>query len=267
MIDVEKYKETLLTQQSQNKISGKTVGEYIACVERLKIVLGEKDDCKSISEAIIKICTGTEQGHKYIAAVKKYERDVLAAPKSLLYGEELQRLRQCFKQQPIGRDLKLQESTYSHKINALRNEKLKVAYRLQLRSGLRIAEIASLRKEDISFNAGDRITLNVREGKGGKSRNVDVIPDKYICKKIKEIIEPLKDSENIFYSAAYLKKKAVEYGLPTHDLRRLNSKDRYRDERKKGQGRRESRREVQKQLGHKKPRITSAYLGTEWEEE
>ncbi len=267
MIDIEEYKKILEKQKKEKKITAKTAGEYLGLMERLLVELGTKDDCKSISEAIIGLSANNEQGHKYIAAVKKYERDVLAAPKSLLYGEKLIYLRQHLKQRPIGRNLELKETTYYHKINALKNEKLKIAYRLQYQSGLRISEIADLRKEDIVLNHDGSMTIIVREGKGGHSRVVDVIVDKYIFNKLTAMVTTLDNREKLFYSANYMKKKAVEYGIKTHDLRRLNSKIRYREERKKGEGRRDARRKVQNQLGHVKPRITNAYLGTDWEEE
>lgn len=267
-LELDKYKDMLLQQISAKKISAKTAGEYLSCMERLIIELNGRDDCASIVVAITNLSAGTEQGSKYISALKKYERDVLGSPKSLLYGTALQNLRRQFKQKPIGRELNLNESTYIHKINAMRNKRLKLAYRLQLRSGLRIAEVAALKKDDILFNDDSNgITLKVREGKGGKSRDVNVIDDDYLYQNLKEFIEEFPGDTRIFYSAAYMKKRAVEYGLLTHDLRRLNSKQRYRKERRNGENRRTARRTVQKELGHTKPRITSAYLGTDWEDE
>ena len=47
---------------------------------------------------------------------------------------------------------------------------------LQWRAGLRVSEALSVRKEDLHIE-GDRPTLRVRMGKGGKSRIVPVHPD------------------------------------------------------------------------------------------
>ena len=69
------------------------------------------------------------------------------------------------------------------KINALKNEKLKLGCRLMQLSGLRVSELANLKKEDIKID-GPVITVNVRKGKGGKSGQVECDLDRYLSEKL-----------------------------------------------------------------------------------
>lgn len=262
-IDIEKYKDVLQKQISKGKLSEKTGSAYISCMERMAEYFLRYPD-SDVYTAIKYLGKSTEQIPKIIAAVKKYERDVLDSPKALLYGAALQELRQSYKQREIGRPLSMKESTYTHKINAIRNRKLKIALRLQYKSGLRIFEIAALEPENIILDENKKITLLIRSGKGDKARVVNVMEDSYLYDNLKIALQETETGP-LFYSASYLKKKAAEYGLPTHDLRRLNSKERFRKELEAGNDRRQARREVQHQLGHEKAITTNAYLGTDWE--
>lgn len=261
VFDIEKYREHLHNLVAEQKISPQTAAGYVGCMERLDEKI--RPD-QSVADAIKELCKDTQQGGKYIAAVKKYERDILDAPKSLLYGQELQELRRQYKQAPIGREPVLPEQTYLRKINRLNNETVRVALRLQVRSGLRISEIGDLRAKDIEI-AEDGIKLFVRCGKGRKTRDVICIKDDYLETHLKAVLDGKSGSDRAFdYSTAYLKKKANALGILTHDLRRINSRMRYRQQRGKGLGKREARRQVQKQLGHSQASTTSVYLGKEW---
>lgn len=264
MFDIDAYRKHLHQLVRAQKMSSLTAVEYIGCLERLDEQINPE---MNVAAAIRAVCKDTQQGGKYIAAVKKYERDILDAPKSLLYGQELIDLRRQYRQAPIGREPVLPEQTYLRKINRLNNETVRVALRLQVRSGLRIAEIGDLRAEDIEITE-DGIKLFVRCGKGRKSRHVDAIKDEFLEKHLRELLHGKSGADRAFdYSTAYLKKKANALGIPTHDLRRINSRMRYRKQRGSGSGRREARREVQKQLGHAQAATTNAYLGKEWSEE
>lgn len=264
MFDIEAYRQHLYKMVREQKMSRLTAAGYVSCLERLEDELRPE---MSIAAAIQSVCKDTQQGGKYIAAVKKYERDILDAPKSLLYGQDLLDLREKYRQAPIGREPVLPEQTYLRKINRLNNETVRVALRLQVRSGLRIAEIGDLRAEDIEIT-DEGIKLFVRCGKGRKSRKVDAIKDNYLEQHLKKLLEGKSGTDRAFdYSTSYLKKKATALGIPTHDLRRINSRMRYREQRGNGSGRREARREVQKQLGHVQAATTNAYLGKEWSEE
>lgn len=263
MFDITSFKTILDKQVKEEKLSELTAKAYVTSLQRLNESMTE--DSGSVASAIDKICAGSQQGSKYIAAVKKYERDVLDSPKSILYGQELINLRKNHKQNPIGREPTLSEQTYLKKINALRNEPLKLALRLQVKSGLRISEVAALRPEDINLDT-EGIELYVRRGKGRKSRRVNMIKDKYLEEHLKAFLQAKSEGHPMFYSANYLKKKSNELGIPTHDLRRINSRMRYREQRGNGACRREARRVVQRELGHENAMTTNAYLGKEWSE-
>ena len=86
MFDIEAYREHLYQLVAEQKISRLTADGYVGCLERLDEKI--RPD-QGIAEVIRELCKNTQQGGKYIAAVKKYERDILDAPKSLLYGQEL----------------------------------------------------------------------------------------------------------------------------------------------------------------------------------
>lgn len=261
--------ETMLKEQvRKKKITAKTMDGYLRCICKLEKVLGNIDGPSAgiLEEAIDKLSKGNNQLAKYIAAVKKYERDVLNSPQLLLYGDPLARLRE--KQRGLissGKKLSNSEATYKHKINAIRDNKLKIALRLQKQSGLRVSEVSDLTKSDIFFDENYRaIILKVRNGKGGKTRTVNVMQDEYLYSNLKEFIEPLKKQEKLFYSSDYIIKKAGELNIETHDLRRINSRQRFRKELAEGAERREARTAVSKELGHNNPKITNIYLGDEW---
>lgn len=163
----------------------------------------------------------------------------------------------------------LNDDSIKRKINAIRNEKLKLGLRLQIKSGLRVKEISELQKEDIVFNDDGTIKLYVRYGKREKKksdseskikpREVNVRSDKWLYDRLKKFVESSKDG-NIFYSSDYIKHKAMEYGIQTHDLRRINAQERYNDLRNQGFERMKAKEEVGKELGHSDVKFTNIYL-------
>lgn len=247
------------------KLSPQTAEYYVNCLEHLNEKLDNKASPSMIEKAFYDLCSNNIQGHKYLAAVRRYEKEVLGSERLLLFGEPLTRLYKRYGDQKVGKELSHSEDTYFRKINRLNNEKLKLALRLQYRSGLRVGEIAALDKDkDIIFDDAGKITLRVRLGKGRKSRKVDVVDDPYLYERLKAYIEGLGEGETPFYSESYLKKKAYEHGIKTHDLRRINSRQRFRSEIEEGSTKRDARRAVGRQLGHENPATTSIYLGREW---
>lgn len=68
--------------------------------------------------------------------------------------------------------------TTSRKINAIRDKKLKLAYRLMLASGLRVNEAAQLTREDFLID-GDNLSVRVLHGKGGSNGTVKCMKDAY----------------------------------------------------------------------------------------
>lgn len=266
MFDITAARDIFKKDVQRGKLSPQTAEYYVNRLEHLNEKLDDKASPSMIETAIYSLCSNNIQGHKYLAAVRKYEKEVLRS-EQLLFGEPLARLYKRYGENKLGMELAHSEDTYFRKINRLNNEKLKLAFRLQYRSGLRIGEIAALDKEkDIIFNDAGGITLFVRQGKGKKSRHVDVVDDLYLYDRLKAHIEGLEEGAPPFYNESYLKKKAYEHGIKTHDLRRVNSRQRFRSEVEEGSTKRAARRAVGRQLGHENPATTSIYLGREWSE-
>lgn len=159
----------------------------------------------------------------------------------------------------------IDDDSIRRKINALRNLKLKLALRLQLQSGLRVKELAELRKEDLTFNEDGTIELYVRKGKGDKEnkekpRNVKVREDKYLFEKLKELTQKDPGGNRLFFTEYYIRHKAAEYGIETHDLRRINAQERVNDFIKQGLKRKEAKEIVKNELGHTNIKMTNIYL-------
>ncbi|WP_206457899.1 tyrosine-type recombinase/integrase [Anaerovorax sp. IOR16] len=268
MFNLQVYDEVLRDQVKRNKLSEKTRSGYLHKIRELEENYEEgHSSAEALEKVIRKLCDGNQQIAKYITAIKKYERDVLGSPKILLYGEPLERLRQMQPKNKSAKKLNYSEKTYLKKFNRIENEKLKLAFRLQEKSGLRISEISNLSKKDIHFDEEGRIYLNVRNGKGRKQRKVEVIEDLYLKEHLLAYMGQFEAHDTLFYSASYMMKKAGEYGMETHDLRRINARERFRKERSLGSTKTAARRAVGKQLGHNAPKTTNLYLGEEWNEE
>ena len=266
MFNMDIIQDALNKKVKAGKLSPRTATDYINCLTHLNERLGNKVSPTEIESAFYELCKDNVQGHKYLAAVRRYEMEVLGAEGLLLFGEPLSRLYTRYGEHKLGKELAHSEDTYFRKVSRLNNERLKLAFRLQYRSGLRIVEIAALDKKDIIFGDAGKITLIVRKGKGRKSREVDVVDDQYLYARLKAHIKSLGEEEVPFYSESYLKKKANEHGIRTHDLRRINSRERFRNELQEGSGKRAARRAVGRQLGHENPATTNLYLGREWSE-
>ncbi len=268
--NIQVFTEILNKQVQQKSLTEKTLDGYVRCIRKLEKECKDKEGSSAVvlEAAVNKICEGNNQRSKYISAIKKYEREVLNSPQLLLYGEPLMRLRQKQKYALKGKKLSNTETSYSHKINALNDKRLKLGLRLQKQSGLRISEISDLTKSDIIFYQKDKaISLKVRKGKGRKARDVHVLQDDYLFEHLRSFVTPLGEKEKLFYTPDMMIKEAGKNNIKTHDLRRINARQRFRKERDEGAGRREARSAVSKELGHSKPKITNVYLGDEWEEE
>lgn len=143
------------------------------------------------------------------------------------------------------------------KINAIRDKKLRLSYRLALVSGLRVFELAELKKNNIRIgNSG--IKVIVSDGKGGKSAVINCLRDNYLEKNLKEYLENFTD-ERIFYSKDYIMHRALKSGFQCHDLRRAFSKLVYK-EKKKEVGAYRANMEVKKAMRHAKFSTTRRYL-------
>lgn len=61
----------------------------------------------------------------------------------------------------VGGGSGLKKDTIKRKINALRNQKLKIGYWLALSTGLRVFEVAKLTREDIQIKDNEKIIVRV----------------------------------------------------------------------------------------------------------
>jgi Site-specific recombinase XerD len=145
-------------------------------------------------------------------------------------------------------------------VNGMENLKLKLAYRLMMVSGLRVFEVAALRKEDIAIE-GNVITLHVRNGKGGKEGVVVCMPDVYLAKQLQNHINLSSPGERLFYSTDYMKHEAGRHGFECHDLRRIAAIT-YRQERVREPGMEpeQANTDTQAFLRHERFSTTKRYL-------
>jgi integrase len=106
-------------------------------------------------------------------------------------------------------------------INAIRNKKLKLAFRLSLVTALRIKELSELTKKDLIFDEKEkRIVVHVEKGKGNKNRDVwSIMQDKYLFENLKKMTENLNNDDKIFYSRSYLGAMATKYNFQNHNFR------------------------------------------------
>jgi integrase len=153
----------------------------------------------------------------------------------------------------------LEHDTISRKVNAIRDVKLKTAFRLMEKSGLRVSECAALTKRDISIE-GDTVKIDVRHGKGGSNDVVECMEDKWLAGKLQELTESLNEDDKPFYAAQTMKNRAADYGLECHDFRRIAANT-FRDERRSdGEELREANSETQNFLRHTRFSVTKRYL-------
>ncbi len=246
---------------AKKEITPDTARTYKSCIKQLK------NSCSSLSaesfkEYMLKNVKDKGGLLKFVSALRKYEIGILKQEKGILFGEPEVELFKAFKEAPTNNKkliLKNSNDRIERKINGLRNKKLKIALRLQLRSGLRVAEIAEIRKNDLLFD-DEKIKIEVRDGKGRKSREVEVLNDAYLLENLVEQVETLKSNDKVFYSRDYLRHKAAAIGIETHDLRRINAKNRLEEEIDMGKSTEEAKDLVRKQLGHETIRMTNLYL-------
>lgn len=143
------------------------------------------------------------------------------------------------------------------RINQIKDEKLKYAYRLSMISGLRVHELAQLEASDICLD-GERILVTVRGGKGGHGGVITCREDKYLSERLPEFLRK-NQTGKLFYSTQHMKNYAVRLGIECHDLRRIFAIC-LRDELKKEMPVREANALVQEQLRHDRFSTTKRYL-------
>lgn len=144
------------------------------------------------------------------------------------------------------------------KINQLKNEKLKYAYRLALVSGLRVSELADLEKRDLAFTEG-KIIVTVRRGKGGHGGTIKCRDDPYLYERLVAFADGKEPEQKLFYGEAKMRREAWRLGFECHDLRRIYA-IMTRKELKKQMPAKEADRMAQQNMRHVRFSTTKRYL-------
>jgi len=140
--------------------------------------------------------------------------------------------------------VKIKLSIVNKKINAMKDKRKKLAFRLMEVSGLRISEISNLTKDNIEFS-NNKIYVTVIDGKGGKSRRISAIKDKWLYNELQQLEER---NGKLFHKSNTLRKKAWELGFKTHKLRKVSAK--YIELKYPARNENERRELIQGFLGH-----------------
>ena len=150
--DLDKYKQELDRLVSKKDLSNDTARSYISCLNIIDKNCGDIS-LDRLKNFLVNKIDDRKQFLKYVAAIRKYEKYVLKQDKGILFGEPEIELFKFFKSSgpDKGKEPKISESSALRKVNALRNEKLKYALRLQIKSGLRVSEVSDLAKDDLEF--------------------------------------------------------------------------------------------------------------------
>lgn len=248
LFDINKYKAILNDAMAKGNLAETSARKYLDCIRVLNRHSKGKDPA-SIAKCIEEQA-GT-QVEAYTAAISFYENRVNGQHETIFYGKPKTELLRNF--EPVhGKELDKKPDTYRQLLQ--KNAKYRVAFTLQMKSGLRVSEVAALTPRDIMIKDG-HIKVYVRKGKGGKSRIVDVLPSRYLVRELPKVEK--------FPTIAQLKEDASKMHFGTHDMRRLNARERFWRYREEGMTKNEARREVARQLGHEKVETTNWYLGVE----
>lgn len=110
------------------------------------------------------------------------------------------------------------------RINHIRNKKLRLSYQVMLSTGLRVSELAQIKKSDCLVNEKEIVFFFI--GKGGRKEQTTLTKREYsrVYCNLKMSIESLSNDKKLFYSANYLQQKCESLGFHCHDLRRLFAK-------------------------------------------
>lgn len=150
-----------------------------------------------------------------------------------------------------------------HTVNGLKDEKLRLGYRLMLATGARVSEVEQIRKQDITLEEeGGGIKIHVEHTKSGGPAML-VCDDPYLLDKLPAFIASLQDGDKVFHSASVMMHKATEYGFQCHDHRRVYAKMKYKEIRKLRPDLKPSEvvEEVRPLMRHGSSRTTKWYLG------
>lgn len=145
------------------------------------------------------------------------------------------------------------------RINGLRDEKAKLAFRLMLASGGRVSEIAMLQAQDIQIIDG-QLFVDIRHGKGGSNALVPCLPDAYLLDRLPIFLKDADLTQQVFYSRKALEAKAKKLGIECHDLRRMAAQVHCQNAHKAGVETKQSKEETRVFLRHSNVKMTEHYL-------
>lgn len=260
---LENFKSYLKTQ----KLSDETKRIYLSRVK--KIIKNQNiNNIEDIKQDQI-IDQIKNKNKTYISQTKNAFKLLYRSNDDFFFNNKVAELQESAPKQRKKIESELNLKVTNIKINAVRNKKMKLAFRLQQISGLRIGEIAALEKQDIEFCDDYRIKLHVRHGKGDKPRKFKALQDKYVYNELFKLIENTK-KDKVFYCKKYMQDKAHALEFHTHDNRKVFSQIVYYNSSKK---KTEKVEMLQKVLGHETG--TKTYLkyinrkinfnGTKWD--
>jgi integrase len=209
---------------------------------------------------IARLLSQTRQQSRFSAAKKGLEH-LKAFDKSLNLPDTktLSEIAKHKKNRAVKPPKVIDSSQIRRKVNAIRDDKLKSAYRLMEKSGLRVSECAALEKRDFRLDNGV-LKLDVRKAKGGSVDVVHTIEDKWLSAKLQELLSPLNADDKPFYSAQTMKNRAAKYGIECHDFRRIAANE-FRDSLlDEGATRSDANAETQGFMRHSRFSTTRRYL-------
>jgi integrase len=207
-----------LTQFEQCLNSGLTFEEYV------KVGCKHRHDISKLKNSLELIDLDDDEKEKY---KNLCEIEIKKKPKYIKAPEETFKLRKTL-----------------NSINRLKSKRLKLGYRLQLASGLRVAEIANLTLDNIWLEDG-KMYVEVLNGKGGKDRIVECLKDDYVENKLLEL-KPKKNNK-LFCTENYIINTANRLNFHTHDLRKSFAQITYYNDDSPSQ---EKIKNLQDRLGH-----------------
>lgn len=269
--DLKRFQEVLNQEIQKRHLKRATAEEYLRKIRTLKDSLPDQFSCEEVAERIgyLSERSGGTQMAKYMKAVKKYETGVLHQKGAYLYGPALTKLYEKQRPKKVV-EIRHEISTYKRKINGISNEQMqmKLALRLQMKSGLRVFELAKLKKEHLHLLEDGTMEVQVFGGKGNQDRIVTVLQDSWLKEHLGEYLSSCEEGKPVFPDAKKIAEFARGLDIKTHELRKVYARLLYRNLRAAGKTMSQARKEVGVQLGHTGPRagtVTNQYLGKEWE--
>ena len=267
--NIEIFQEYLNKEIRLRRMKRSTADGYVRTLQTLNDSLPEDYTCEELAERIdyLTARSGESMAQMYIKAVKKYEIGVIGSRGICLYGKPLSRLYRKYPRNGVV-ELRHEETVYRRNVNTIPNRDMgyKLAFRLQMASGLRISEVGKLQKRDLQIET-EPMQVQVWNGKGGKDRLVTMLEDPWLQSHLKDYLKEFEPDEHVFADVKKLKAYAQGRNIKTHDLRKIYARTLFRTLREKGQTMAQARKEVGRQLGHSGTyagEITNLYLGKEW---